>query len=151
MNKLREKIFAWRLKRQTARQIVMPTWDNIRSVAILYNNDNIQSIIQDIEKQTKEVVLFTMPDKKDIFWLTGRPKSSIQKILTAREFDLLIDLTQQKSLTMHYMAMYIRADFKTGRHIREGIHDLTISTEAQETPQYLYEQIVRYIKMFGRR
>ena len=105
MNKLREKIFAWRLKRQTARQIVMPTWDNIRSVAILYNNDNIQSIIQDIEKQTKEVVLFTMPDKKDIFWLTGRPKSSIQKILTAREFDLLIDLTQQKSLTMHYMAM----------------------------------------------
>lgn len=151
MNKLREKIFAWILGRQPEHQIVMPNWDSIRSVAILYNNDNIQSIIHEIEHQTKEVVLFTMPDKKDIYWLTGRPKAHIQELLTAREFDLLIDLTQQDSLTMRYMAMYIHADFKTGRHIREGIHDLTINTEAQETPQYLYEQIVRYIKVFGRR
>jgi ribosome-associated heat shock protein Hsp15 len=82
---------------------------------------------------------------------TGRPtKKDIREILIARQFDLLIDLTQQPSLTMQYMAMDIQADFKVGRFIHEGIHDMTIDTAPQEAPDYLFEQIVKYIKMFGR-
>ena len=151
MNKLREKIFAWILKRQATRRVVMPQWDTLRTVAVLYPNDNIQHIIKQIEKDEKEVVVFTLPDKKQIDWITERPKKDTRDILIARQFDLLIDLTQQPSLTMQYMAMDIQADFKVGRFIREGIHDLTIDTAPQEAPDYLFEQIVKYIKVFGRR
>jgi hypothetical protein len=51
---------------------------------------------------------------------------------------------------MQYMARDIQADFKVGRFIREGIHDLTIDTAPQEAPDYLFEQIMKYIEMFGR-
>lgn len=148
MNELREKIFAWILKRQVAREVIMPQWNDVRRVAVLYSNNNIQHIIKQIEMSDKEVVLFTLPDKKEINWLTMRPKSEVRELIMARHFDLLIDLTQQPSLTMQYMAMYIRADFKVGRFMREGIHDLTIDTPPQATPDYLLEQIVRYINMF---
>ena len=150
MNKLRETIFAWILKRQATRRVVMIKWDTVRTVAVLYPNNNIQHIIKQIEKDEKEVVVFTLPDKKQIDWITERPKKEIREILTARQFDLLIDLTQHPSLTMQYVAMDIQADFKVGRFIREGIHDLTIDTAPQEAPDYLFEQIVKYIKMFGR-
>jgi hypothetical protein len=151
MNELREKIFAWILKRQPARKVVMPQWNEIRRVVVLYPNGNIQHIIKQIENSDKEVVQFTLPDKKDINWLTKRPNSDVREQIMARHFDLLIDLTQQPSLTMQYMAMYIRADFKVGRFIREGIHDLTIDTPPQPAPDYLLEQILKYINMFGQK
>ena len=150
MNKLREKIFAWILKRQPARTIIMPQWDKVRSVVVLYPNDNIQHIIKKIEQDEKEVVVFTLPDKKQINWFTERPKTELRELLTARQFDLLIDLTQQPSLTKQNMAMDIQADFKVGRFIREGIHDLTIDTAPQEAPDYLFEQLLKYIMVFGR-
>ena len=49
------------------------------------------------------------------------------------------------------MAMYIRTDFKVGRFIREGIHDLTINTPPQAAPDFLLEQIIRYINMFSQK
>lgn len=149
MNKLREKIFAWILKRQAKRQVVIPQWQKVRSVVVLYPNDNIKHIIKQIEGAQKEVVVFTMPNKKEIEWLTERPKKEIREFISARKFDVLIDLTQEPSRTMKYMAMDIRADFKVGRFIQEGIHDLTIDTPSQATPDYLFEQIVKYIEMFG--
>jgi hypothetical protein len=149
MNKLREKIFAWILKRQAKRQVVIPQWQKVRSVVVLYPNDNIKHIIKQIEGAQKEVVVFTMPNKKEIDWLTERPKKEIREFISARKFDVLIDLTQEPSRTMKYMAMDIRADFKVGRFIQEGIHDLTIDTPSQATPDYLFEQIVKYIEMFG--
>ena len=151
MNELREKIFAWILKRQPARKVVMPQWNEIRRVVVLYPNGNIQHIIKQIENSAKEVVQFTLPDKKDINWLTKRPNSDVREQIMARHFDLLIYLTQQPSLTMQYMAMYIRADFKVGRFMREGIYDLTIDTPPQAAPDYLFEQIIRYINMFSQK
>ena len=131
------------------RHVSIPKWDKVRSVAMLYPNNNVQHIIQHLEQSNKEVVLFTAPDKKHISWLTERPKSEERELLVARHFDVLIDLTQEPSRTMQYMAMDIRADFKVGRFVREGIYDLTINTPSQPTPDFLFEQIVRYIEMFG--
>ena len=147
---LREKIFAWILKRQTARTVIMPQWNKVRSVVVLYPNENIQHIIQQIKQMGKEVVVFTKPNQKQINWLTERPKTEIRELVMARHFDVLIDLTQHPSLTMQYMAMDIQANFKVGRFIREGIHDLTIDTAPQEAPDYLFEQMMKYIEMFGR-
>lgn len=149
IDKLREKIFAWLLKRQASRKVTIPQWDKVRSVAILYPNDNIQHIIKQIESNNKEVVLFTMPNKKAICWLTERPKAEVREMISARQYDVFIDLTQQPSRTLQYMAMYVRADFKVGRFMREGIYDLTINTPPQAAPDYLFEQIIRYINMFG--
>ena len=147
MNKLREKIFEWFLKRQATRTVHIPNWKQVRSVAVLYPNNNIQHIIQQIEQADKDVVVFTMPEKQDICWLTERPKKEILERISARPFDILIDLSQEPSRTLQYMGMAIRADFKVGRFMREGIHDLTIDTPPQAAPDYLFEQILRYIEM----
>lgn len=147
MNKLREKIFEWFLKRQAARTVHIPNWKQVRSVAVLYPNNNIQHIIKQIEQADKDVVVFTMPEKQDICWLTERPKKDVLERISARPFDILIDLSQEPSRTLQYMGMAIRADFKVGRFMREGIHDLTIDTPSQAAPDYLFEQILRYIEM----
>jgi hypothetical protein len=147
MNKLREKIFEWFLKRQAARTVHIPNWKQVRSVAVLYPNNNIQHIIQQIEQADKDVVVYTMPEKQDICWLTERPKKDLLERISARPFDILIDLSQEPSRTLQYMGMAIRADFKVGRFMREGIHDLTIDTPSQAAPDYLFEQILRYIEM----
>ena len=147
MNKLREKIFDWFLKRQAARTVHIPNWKQVRSVAVLYPNNNIQHIIKQIEQADKDVVVFTMPEKQDICWLTERPKKEILERISARPFDILIDLSQEPSRTLQYIGIAIRADFKVGRFMREGIHDLTIDTPPQAAPDYLFEQILRYIEM----
>ena len=147
MNKLREKIFDWFLKRQATRTVHIPNWKQVRSVAVLYPNNNIQHIIKQIEQADKDVVVFTMPEKQDICWLTERPKKEILERISARPFDIHIDLSQEPSRTLQYMGMAIRADFKVGRFMREGIHDLTIDTPPQAAPDYLFEQILRYIEM----
>jgi hypothetical protein len=99
--------------------------------------------------QGKEVVFFSMPQKKDISWLTERPKKDVLELITARHYDLMIDLTQEPILTMKYMAMYVNASFKTGLHMPDSTLDMTIDTPAQETPDFLYEQIKRYLWMLG--
>ena len=137
IEKLRERIFAWLLKRQASRKVTIPQWDKVRSVAILYPNDNIQHIIKQIEQANKEVVLFTLPDKKEICWLTERPKTEVHELISTRQFDVLIDLTQQPSRTLQYMAMYIRADFKVGRFMREGIYDLTFHKVTEKGNTYI--------------
>lgn len=150
IEKIREKVFDFILNRQAKRSATMPKWADVRSVAILYPNENIQHIIKNIEADNKEVVLFTMPEKQEVNWLTECPKTDLQGVVSGRKYDILIDLTQQASRTMQYMAMYARADFKVGRHNREGIYDMIIDTPAQETPDYLLEQILKYIDMFGK-
>lgn len=146
---IREKIFEFVLKRQSKRKVCMPHWDSVKSIAILYPEDSIQPIINKLDGMGKEVIFFGMPDKKDISWWTACPKKDMLSLLSAREFDVMIDLSQHPDLTMQYMAMHINAKFKTGRHIRDGILDMTIDTPAQETPDYLFEQVIRYLKMFG--
>lgn len=148
---IREKIFEFVLKRQPKRKIRMPHWDSVKSIAILYPEDSIQHIVNQLDGMGKEVVFFGLPDKKEISWWTARPKKDMLSLLTAREFDVMIDLSQHPELTMQYMAIYIQAKFKTGRYMRDGILDMTIDTPAQETPDYLFEQVVRYLKMFGGR
>ena len=148
MNKFREKIFDWCLKRQAVRQVVMYPWKDIRSIVILHEGHAVGKWVQQLQREGKLVYEIVMPDKKDICWLTEMPKTQVREAIQARYYDLLIDLTQQSSVTMQYMAMYIKAGFKTGRYIGKNIYDLSIDTPAQESPDFLYEQIVKYIQMF---
>jgi hypothetical protein len=126
----------------------MYPWTDIRSIVILHEGHAVGKIIQQLQREGKQVYEVVMPDKKDICWLTDMPKKAIRENIQSRHYDLLIDLTQQSSITMQYMAMYIQAGMKTGRNIGKTIYDLSIDTPAQDNPNYLYEQIVKYIQMF---
>ena len=119
----------------------------MHKVVILIDKGDVSNIKHLLESEGKQVDVFTMPDKKDICFFTERPKSNIRETIQTRKYDLLIDLTQNPCLTMLYMGMYIQAGFKTGRYTEKNIYDLTINTPAQEKPDFLYEQIVKYIQM----
>ncbi|MBQ5389083.1 MAG: hypothetical protein IIU55_08410 [Paludibacteraceae bacterium] len=145
---IREMIWRYFLHRQPKRKVVMRAWDAIHTIAIIYDCGDEASILQQLSTEHKHIDFFTQPNKEDIFWLSQRPSKQIVNHIRDYHYDLLIDLTQQPTLTMHYMALYTRSDFKVGRHSREGIYDLTINTPAQPSPYYLLEQIMHYINMF---
>jgi len=166
---IKEKIFAYYRRQQPARQAIFPKYDEVRSILILFEsdmiekNDLIKSIRGELLTQDKDVVLWGYCDKKDIntailpqyrivgrrdFNLLGAPKEELIKDLQKRPYDLLIDLSQHPILALRYLAMYARADFKAGLSIHgTDLHDLLISTPAQDSPQFLYTQIVKYLKM----
>ncbi len=148
MDSLREKIFDWCLKHQAARQVVMYPWKDIRSIVILHEGLPIDAIIQQLKQEGKQVDVLTLPNKENICWLTSMPKKEVREKVQSRHYDLLIDLTQQTSITMQYMAMYVKAGFKTGRNMGKTLYDLSIDTPAQNTPDFLFKQIVKYIQMF---
>ncbi len=148
IDQLREKIFAWTLKRQAARQVVMYPWHAIRSVVILHEGMPVNHIASQLEKEGKQVEIIAMPMKEDICWLTAMPKKHVREKIQSRHYDLLMDLTQDSDITMQYMAMYIQAGMKTGRNASTPLYDLSIDTPAQDKPDFLYQQIVKYIQMF---
>lgn len=151
MNQFRENIFSWIAKRQATRQVVMYPWKDIRSVVIMHEGLNVDDIARQLKQEGKHVDIWTMPNRKDICWLTAMPKKEIRESIQSRHYDLLIDLTQNSNITMQYMALYVKAGFKTGRDIGKHIYDLSIDTPAQTTPDFLYKQIVKYIQMFTQR
>lgn len=151
MKTLREKIFHAIRKHQPKRQIVMYPWDQIRSILILTNGEDVEKITRQLIHEKKNVDVVHVPQKQDVCWLTGRPKSIVLESLQARHYDLLIDLTQQPNITQWYMALYSKAGFKTGRHTIDNIYDLTIETPPQESPTFLFEQIVKYIQMLTKK
>ena len=148
IDQLREKILGWHLRHQAARQVVMYPWQEIRSVLILHEGLEVEHIAQQLRSMGKEVQVCAMPDKKEIYWLTGMPKKGMRERLQSRHYDMLMDLTQQTNITMQYMALYTRTGIKTGRDIGKKLYDLSIDTPAQPTADFLFEQIVKYIQMF---
>ena len=70
----------------------------------------------------------------------------LREELTNSRFDLLIDLTQNRCLPLHYAALYANADFKTGRNLGLNIHDLMIEMPANENPTPLFNQITHYLQ-----
>lgn len=150
---IQEQIFNYILHHQPPRRVVMPQWEKVRHIAVLHDNGDISALVRQLTRQTtaanpKQVDVFAVPDKKQVCTLLNRPKKEVIRAVTAQEYDLFIDLTQQPTLVSLYMALYIRAAFKAGRHTREGIYDLTIDTPAQDTPDFLFAQIIKYLHIF---
>lgn len=150
----KEKIFNYLLQHRPARQVIMPRWDKPCRIALLHDGGDVSPLVRQLTEGStsatqKQVDVFTVPDKKQVCTLLQRPKKEVIQAVTAHEYDLLIDLTQQPSLVSLYMAMYIRAAFKVGRYTRDGIYDLTINTPPQDTPNFLFTQIIKYLHMFA--
>lgn len=165
---IKERIFEYRRRKTPKQQAVFPKYENVRSVLVLYESDLsekntvVKAIRDELLTQDKDVVLWGFCDKKEIVSLVlpqsrilgrrdlnllGAPKEEIVKDLQKRQYDLLIDLTQKPCLPLRYVSMYARTDFRAGLNIPGANNDLLISTAPQETPQFLFEQIVKYLKM----
>lgn len=131
----------------------MPRWDKVHRIAVLHNSGDISVLTRQLANHgnaatPRQIDVFAVPDKRQVCALLSRPKKEVLRTLTANEYDLFIDLTQHPTLVSLYMALYVRAAFKVGRYTRDGIYDLTINTPAQDTPDYLFTQIIKYLDMF---
>lgn len=165
--KLKDYIFRHYLKRQPQRHATFPDYDNIRSVLILFESDfqernlTIKAFKEQLSKEEKEVVIWGYVDKKDIssailpysriigkndVTIFETVKDDILTDLQRREFDLMIDLTQNHCLPLHYLAMHARAQFKAGLDLMDGIHDFRMHMVPQQTPNFLFDQIIYYLK-----
>ena len=165
---IRERIFEYRLRKEASRQAVFPKYENVRSVLLLYEsemsekNTTVKSIRDYLLAQDKDVVLWGFCDKKEILSLVlpqsrimgrrdlnllGSPKEEVVKDLQKRHYDLLIDLTQRPCLPLRYISLYARTEFRAGLNMAGARNDLLINTAPQETPQFLFEQIEKYLKM----
>ena len=167
---IKERIFNYFLRKQPARQAVFPHFDDVRSVLVLYESDLsekntlVKALRDELILENKDVVLWGYCNKKEItslilpqsrilgrpdINLLGAPKRDVIEDLQKRPYDLLIDLTQQPCLPLRYVAMYARADFKASLNNNSGLYDFMIDMEPQQTPEELFRQIVKYLKMIN--
>ena len=168
IKKIQEKIFEYRKRKEPARKAVFPKYEDVRSVLVLYESDwsekntVVKAIRDELLTQDKDVVLWGFLDKKEITSLVlpqsrimgrrdinllGAPKEEVVNDLVKRQYDLLIDLTQQPVLPLKYISLWARTNFRAGLHISGANNDLMINMEPQDTPRFLYEQIVKYLQM----
>lgn len=168
MNKIKAFIFRFFKRREPARNVSFPHYDQVRSVLVIYESDLLEDnrIVTDtIRRQLladdKDVVLLGYAPKKEIqspilpqsriMGLKDHnffdiPRSELIESLQRRHYDMLIDLTQTPILPLQYMTMYARADFKTGMQRDNGLLDFMIQTEPQDSPLFLFEQIIYFLK-----
>ncbi|MBR6017574.1 MAG: hypothetical protein IK073_03015 [Paludibacteraceae bacterium] len=168
MNKIKAFIFRFFQRRQPTRNVAFPHYDQVRSVLVLFQSD----LLEDNRVVTDTIRRKLLADDKDVVLLGYAPKKEIQspilpqsrimglkdhnffdiphselvESLQRRQYDLLINLTQQPVLPLEYMTMYARADFKTGMQRDNGLLDFMVNTPAQDSPLYLFDQIIYFLK-----
>ncbi|MBQ1874887.1 MAG: hypothetical protein II144_04275 [Paludibacteraceae bacterium] len=168
MNKIKAFIFRFFQRRQPARRASFPHYDQVRSVLVIFESDLLEDnrvVTETIRKKLladdKDVVLLGYAPKKEIqspilpqsrimglkdHNLLDIPRSELVESLQRRQYDMLIDLTQTPILPLQYMTMYARADFKTGMQRENGLLDFMIQTEPQDSPLFLFDQIIYFLK-----
>ena len=169
-----EKLKDWTLSRairkQAPRQVLFLNYQDIKTVLIVYESDGtgqntvIKRLRDDLAKDGKDVALLGYVDKKDITSLVSpesriigkkdltwldKPNEEVILFMQQSHYDLLLDLTMRPCRPLHYLALNARADFKAGLDMTKGILDFMISTTEQSSPIFLFEQIVRYLKMIN--
>ena len=166
--KYRKFLFSKRVAKQQPRNVRFPVYDDIKTVLLLYQSDEtdqnkeINDIVSLLLHDGKTVDTFGYADKrrivspdlpqsrmicrKDVSF-SLRPKKEIMSELITHKYDLLIDLTMQYCLPLHYTAMYADAVFKTGRHIVDGLHDMMIDMPQNGNPMSLYNQIIHFLNI----
>ena len=85
-------------------------------------------------------------DKHNVTWL-GRPKSKAGIHFIEEPFDILIDLSVNKTIALQYMLVHSQAIFKVGWKGEDpNYYDLSIDIAEKPPCKYLMEQIVYYLE-----
>lgn len=168
MNKINAFTFRFFQRRQPKRTTRFPHYDQVRSVLVIYESDILESnqvVTDTIRRQLladdKDVVLLGYVRKKEITSpvlpqsrVLGQrdhnffdiPRAELIESLQRREYDLLIDLTQEPVIPLQYITMYAKAQFKAGMKRDNGLLDFMIETEPKNNPLFLFQQIIYFLK-----
>lgn len=163
--KLKQYIFDYLRKRMPERECRFPHLDRPLKVMLIYEsdvlerNDAIKTIRQDMLRRQMDVTMWGYVEKKEIqtlilpqsrilgvgdYNLLGKPRDYVLTDLQAEHYDLLIDLTTQSLLPLRYITMYTVADFKVGKNLGEGLHDMLIAADETDVTK-LYQEIMKYL------
>ena len=116
----------------------------------------------------KEVQSAVLPQSRIVgmkdFNCFGYPRKELVQELQQQRYDLVIDLNQSNALPLHYLCLLANAGFKSGMastgdagvspavngkkinyQIVQSPCDLQINTQPQETPEFLFQQILHYL------
>lgn len=154
LDKLKDWLLQRAIRKQNPRQARLRNYKDIRNVLLLYKADptglnaDILRIKETLTKEGKEVTLFTLDLDKEVN-LFDYPNKTKVLDLQQVNYDLLIDLTLEPCRPLHYAALYARADCKAGLELTHGILDFMIAVTKQVNASFLYEQIIRYLKIIN--
>ncbi|MGM9825098.1 MAG: DUF6913 domain-containing protein [Paludibacteraceae bacterium] len=116
----------------------------------------------------KEVQSAVLPQSRIVgmkdFNCFGYPRKELVQDLQQQRYDLVIDLNQSNALPLRYLCLLADAGFKSGMastgdagvspavngkkinyQIVQSPCDLQINTQPQETPEFLFQQILHYL------
>jgi len=173
-------LFNLKTKKYAKRQKKFMNYSDIHNVLLLFEsslnekNPYVNSIAKQLENDGKKVTLCGFLDKKisgqlvlpDFYVLDrskinffSEPKKEFISSLLNKKFDIVLDLTLNETLPLHYILMYANAPFKVGRKIANcGLLDFMIDLKTDGTVEdigssrygsqisYLLEQIIFYLK-----
>lgn len=141
-------LFEKRLKyRCSKRTPVFPRYDDIKSVLIL-----IDSISQDVNNlfftDRKQVTCLTPPTSQQTSFFTKQPTKEYMQTVLTRKYDLLVDLTNDQSVSTQYVSLLCPAPFKCGVYVKEGLFDMTLTNAS--TPLEQVQEIIHYLKTINK-
>lgn len=152
LENLKQSVLERAIRKQKPRQPRLRNYDSMRNVLVLYKESTGKEAIERLKKllvaDGKEVTLFSFGEQTEVNFFE-KPSKVVIANLQRVHYDLLIDLTLEPCRPMHYLALYASADCKAGLELTHGILDFMIAASQQITPDFLFEQILRYLKMIN--
>ena len=139
----------------------------------LEKNPTIRAIRTELQKHHIDAVFWGYVPKKEVqsavlpqsrivgmkdFNCFGYPRKELVQDLQQQRYDLVIDLNQSNALPLRYLCLLANAGFKSGRSAGEDACvlgqrskivqspcDLQINMQPQDTPEFLFQQIIHYL------
>jgi len=173
---IREKIGAFKARKNRSERKKgnkKVSYSNVQHIGIIFNAsdyrivDEVKAVVKDLTADGKSVKaigyvdltkateqpmttlrfdFFTSKDL-DFFFV---PKAMVCANFMEMEFDVLIELNYDNDLPINYLASCSKAFIKAGSNISGTTnYDLRIELKRKESPKYVLEQIIRYLKMMN--
>ena len=139
LKRIRQYFFD-RTAKKIARVSRYHSWDDIRTILVLFESDlqeknqEARNLIKKLQAEGKKVVACCYVDKKkaetatldtyvvldrsQVNWLK-RPKEEFMQPLKA-QFDVVMDMTETDCLPLKYVLLQAKSDFRCGRSNRPG-------------------------------
>ena len=152
-------LFKYTKKRQPQREVLMPNYSKVRSIAVVYEqgiDDKATALlVKRLERDGAMVEVVGYEPKKDFNFFRRVREQALQSLPTQR-FDLLLDLSTHYYLGTQYILMAIDATFKAGLRFpdvpeqdQQGILDMMVSLPANPLPEQIAEQVIHFLKMIN--
>ena len=147
LKRIREYFLEREAKRCT-RKSTFRSWDDIRSVLLLFESDyqeknnDARSFIKMLQNEGKRVVVccyvnkkeaetatldnYIVLDRKKTNWL-GRPHDAMVGECLKEKFDVVMDMTETNCLPLKYVLLQAKSDFRCGKSCGDNsLYDFVI-------------------------